>query len=338
MKIFHDNGYVNIGGILNEGFPFNFIVGARATGKTVDALNDSVEKDEKFLYMRRTQSQCDLISKPDFSPFKPINEIFHREVKVKTISKYNSMFYTELQDSIKIHGYTAALSTIANMRGFSASDITRLIYDEFIGEEHEKPIKHEAEAVLNAYETINRNRELEGKPALQLAALANSNRIDNPLFEELGLIRIADKLQKSGAMRWTDEKRGIQLIMLSNSPISQKKRGTALYRLTDNSDFSRMALDNSFNINRQHVRPRPITEYVPVCSIGELFIYRHKNDIRLYGTTYKTGVFNKTFTLSETDKLRYHRFYMHHWDMYIEGNIDFEDVLAETLFLKYWNE
>ena len=336
MKIFHDNGYANIGEILEEGFPFNFIVGARATGKTVDALNDSVEKDEKFLYMRRTQAQCDLISKPDFSPFKPINEIWHREVKVKTISKYNSMFYTELPDSIKIHGYTAALSTIANMRGFSASDITRLIYDEFIGEEHEKPIKHEAEAVLNAYETINRNRELEGKPALQLAALANSNRIDNPLFEELGLIRIADKLQKSGAMRWTDEKRGIQLIMLSNSPISQKKRGTALYRLTDNSDFSRMALDNSFNINRQHVRPRPIAEYVPVCSIGELFIYRHKNDIRLYGTTYKTGVFNKTFTLSDTDKLRYHRFYMHHWDMYIEGNIDFEDVLAETLFFKYW--
>lgn len=336
MKIFHENGYANIGGILDEGYPFNFIVGARATGKTVDALNDSVEKDEKFLYMRRTQAQCDLISKQDFSPFKPINEIFHREVKVKSISKYNGMFYTELQDSIKIHGYTAALSTIANMRGFSASDLTRLIYDEFIGEEHEKPIKHEAEAVLNAYETINRNRELEGKAALQFVALANSNRIDNPLFEELGLIRIADKLQKSGAMRWTDDKRGIQLIMLSNSPISQKKKGTALYRLTDNSDFSRMALDNSFNINRQHVRARPIAEYVPVCSVGELFIYRHKNDIRLYGTTYKTGVFNKAFTLSDTDKLRYRRFYMHHWDMYIEGNIDFEDVLAETLFLKYW--
>lgn len=338
MKIFHENGYVNIGGILAEGYPFNFIVGARATGKTVDALNDSVEQDEKFLYMRRTQSQCDLISKPDFSPFKPINEIWNRAVKVKSVSKYNSMFYTELEDSIKIHGYTAALSTIANMRGFSASDITRFIYDEFIKEKHEKPIKNEAVAVLNAYETINRNRELEGKPALQAAFLANSNDISNPLFEELKLIRIADRLQKSGAMRWTDDRRGIQLIMLNNSPISQKKKNTALYRLTEENDFSRMALENSFNVNRQHVRPRPITEFVPVCSIGELNIYRHKNELRLYGTLYKSGVFNKSFTLSDADKLRYRRFYMHHWDMYIEGKIDFEDVLAETLFLKYWDE
>ena len=34
MKIFHDNGYVNIGEILDEGFPFNFIVAPIGIVKT----------------------------------------------------------------------------------------------------------------------------------------------------------------------------------------------------------------------------------------------------------------------------------------------------------------
>lgn len=337
MKIYQQSGYADIGGILAEGFPFNFIVGARGVGKTYGALNDSVEKDETFLFMRRTQNQCDLISKPDFSPFVPLNENNGWNVKVKSVSRYNSMFYTEEGDKVKIHGYTCALSTISNMRGFSASQVTRLLYDEFIPEPHERPIKKEGEALFNAYETVNRNRELEGLPALQLCAMANSNDIANPVFEELKLIRIADKMKKSGASRWTDDKRGIQLIMMSNSPISHRKRDTALYRLTAGTDFSNMAINNDFNVDRMHVKARPINEFIPVCCIGELYIYRHKAETRLYGTTFKNGVFAKSFSTSDTEKMRYRRLYMHHFDMYIENKIDFEDVLAEKLFLKYWD-
>ena len=337
MKIFKESGYVNVGGILDEGFPFVFIVGARGTGKSFDALDDSVEKDEPFLYMRRTQSQCDLISKPEFSPFKPINEIRNRDVKVKSVSRYNSMFYSEIGDKIKIHGYTCALSTISNMRGFSATEIKRFIYDEFIKEKHEKPLKNEGEALLNAYETVNRNRELEGLPALQFLGLANSNDISNPIFEELKLIRIADKLQRSGHMIWTDDKRGIMIVMLSNSPISQRKRNTALYRLTKGSEFSNMALDNDFNVDRCSIKPRPINEFVPVCNVGELYFYRHKSESRLYCTTFKNGVFKKVFNLSDVGKMHYKQIFYHHWDMYIEGRIDFEDVLAEKIFLRIWD-
>lgn len=338
MKIYYSNGYLNIEGIVREGYPFNFITAARGTGKTYDSCRYAKESNTKFMFMRRTQAQSDLISKPDFSPFKPLNLDYGWNVQVKSVSKYNSMFYSQDGENITIHGYTCALSTISNMRGFDASDIDLIIYDEFIPERHERLLKNEAEALFNAYETMNRNRELKGIPPIQLLCLANANDITNPIFEYLGLIRIADRMQKGNQDRWTDEKRGIQLIMPNRSPISQRKKNTALYRLTAGSQFESMAIENSFNVNRQHIKSRPIEEYLPVCQIGELCIYRHKNNRRLYATTFKHGVFNKTFSISDTDKLKYKRIYVFHYDFYIEGNIDFEDVLSEQLFLKYWNE
>ena len=336
MKIYDSNGYVNVRGILDEGYPFNFLVGGRGTGKTYTTLKVAKEDGRKFMLMRRTQSQADLISKPEFSVFKPLNADLGWNVCVERISKYNSAFYEpngELNTQI---GYTCALSTISNMRGFDASDIQLIIYDEFIPEKHERLLKNEADALFNAYETMNRNREIKGIAPIQLACLANANDITNPVFESLKLIRIADKMQKGNSERWTDDKRGIQLIMLHRSPISRAKANTVLYNLTEGSEFAEMALDNDFSIDRQHVKPRPLSEYVPVCSIGELCIYRHKAENKLYATTHLTGVFNRKFSLSDTDRLHYQRIYRTHWDMYIRGGIDFEDVLSEKLFIKYW--
>ena len=340
MKIFDTSGYVNVRGILEEGYPFNFLVGGRGTGKTYTTLKVAKEEGRKFMLMRRTQSQADLISKPEFSVFKPLNEDLGWNVQVRRISKYNSAFYEPLQDEDTIGreiGYTCALSTISNMRGFDASDIELLIYDEFIPEKHERLLKNEADAIFNAYETMNRNREIKGIAPIQMICLANANDITNPVFESLKLIRIADKMQKGNTDRWTDEKRGIQLIMLHRSPISKRKANTVLYNLTEGSDFANMALDNDFNVDRQHVKPRPLSEYTPVCSLGELCLYRHKSDHRMYASTHLSGVFNKRYSQTEADRLHYQRVYRVHWDMYISGKIDFEDVLSEKMFLKYWD-
>ena len=179
-------------------------------------------------------------------------------------------------------------------------------------------------------------RELKGIPPVQLLCLANANDITNPVFESLDLIRQADRMQKKGTERWTDDKRGIQLIMLQRSPISHKKSQTALYNLTQGSGYSRMAIENSFNVDRQHIRPRPLAEYLPVCRIGELCIYRHKSEPRLYCSTHQAGVFNKKYGTGDTEKIYYRRVFCHHWEMYIGNQIDFEDVLSEKLFLHYW--
>ena len=131
--------------------PFNFIVGGRATGKTYGALKYAYESHTRFILMRRTQAQTDLINKPEFNPYKAINQDMGTDIQVKSISKYNSKIYEPAEDGEQLLGYTCALSTISNLRGFDASDCRLLVWDEFIPEKHERPIKGEGAAFLNAY-------------------------------------------------------------------------------------------------------------------------------------------------------------------------------------------
>ena len=98
MKLYQDNGYVNIRGILSEKLPFNFVVGGRATGKTYTTLETVIEDEIPFMYMRRTQSQADLINKKEFTPFKSLNRDKGWNIVTEQISKYNAGFYIDESD------------------------------------------------------------------------------------------------------------------------------------------------------------------------------------------------------------------------------------------------
>lgn len=299
MKLYQDSGYVNIRGILDLGLPFNFIVGGRATGKTYTSLLTMLEDKHNFMFMRRTQAQCDLINKPEFSPFKSIM-YDHSEYHIGTqsITKYNAGFYHQVQNDDGEYiiagdaiGYTAALSTISNIRGFDASNVEILIFDEFIPERHERPLKEEGAAFLNAYETINRNRELKGKKPLQVLCLANANTLTNAIFLELRLVSIAEKMQRKKQSTYINKERGTGIFMLQESPISTKKANTALYKLTTGSDFEGMALSNTFTETDQSgsITVKPIKEYRPLVTVGEITIYKHKSKREYYVSTLRSG-------------------------------------------------
>ena len=178
-NIYDRNGFINIPAIYNIPVPFIFIVGGRGTGKTYGVCKFAIEKKIKFALMRRTQTQADLISKPEFSPLKPVLGDMNRMFKAVSLTKQNSAFYeTDMEGTIispEPFCYSLALSTISNMRGFDAGDISLIFYDEFIAEAHERPLKNEAEAFFNCYETINRNRELKGIAPVKVICAANSN-------------------------------------------------------------------------------------------------------------------------------------------------------------------
>lgn len=337
MKLYQESGYVNVKGVIDLGLPFNFIIGGRATGKTYTALKTVKEDHLKFMFMRRTQAQAELINKPDFSPFKSLNSDMGWNVVTKPITKYNAGFYdtSEEAEGLPI-GYTCALSTISNVRGFDAQDVTILIYDEFIPERHERPIKNEGAALLNAYETINRNRELNGKPPLQLLCLANSNDLSNPIFLELGLVKKAERMWRKKQEISIDSNRGVGIFMLNESPISNKKRGTALYKLSSGSEFERMSLDNSFiGSDYTNVVVRPLIEYRPIVAVGELCVYAHKNNGKLYVSTHCAGS-PVRFSSGASDLERFRRVYSWVWLEYIQNNVEFEEILCEILLTKYF--
>lgn len=342
MNIYDNNGYLNIESILSCNMPFIFIVGMRGTGKTFGALKYVKEHNIKFILMRRTQNQIDLINKPEFSPFKSLNDEYGWNIGSAPISKYNAGFYEmqknaddKLVPSGSPIGLSVALSTISNLRGFDASDVELLIYDEFIPERHERPIKNEGAAFLNAYETINRNRELKGKRPLQVLCLANANDLGNPIFTELGLIGKAESMRRKGQELSIMESRGIALLMLNKSPISDKKKGTVLYKLAEGTSFEEMAINNNFEeLNSRSIRSMPLNEYLPIVQVGEICIYKHKSKGVYYVSTTVSGTPPK-FGTSETELARFARAYYFLYEAYMKNQIIFENSMCEVLYIKY---
>ena len=286
--LYYESGYVNIEYIIKKRQPFNFLVGGRGTGKTYTALKTMREYGSKFIYLRRTQTQLDNVCTSELSPFKPLNAARGEMIEPVAMGK-NAYKFCETTTDEDGHiiigatvGYALALSTISNLRGFSAHDAEYLIYDEFIPEKHERPLKEECLAFLNAIETINRNRELEGRKPIIVLCLANANDFANPLFVGLRLVRVVERMLENGKQEYINPKRGITITLLTDSPISLKKENTALYRLK-NHDFSEMAIRNVFaNFDDGNIRSRNLKEYRPIFGIGELCFYRHKSEDDIY--------------------------------------------------------
>lgn len=341
-KIYLDSGYLNVHELLNRSLPFNFAVGGRGTGKTYGSLCECIDTERKFLLIRRTQAQSDIITRPEFSPFKKICADRGLQITCAPVTKYNSAFfyYTENEEGKKIQqgepiGYSAALSTFSNIRGFDASDVDLMIFDEFIPERHERPIKNEFEALMNCYETVNRNRELQGGKPVQLLCLANANDVSNPVFVGFNLVKKASAMVEKGQEVYQDAKRGICLYMLQHSPISEDKRDTALYRATAGTRFSEMALDNSFSFNDfGNIGSRPLQEYTPVCAISRITIYKHKSNGTYYVSMHRTGS-PPVYSDSESDVQRFRRMYGWLWEAYMLQKITFEEYLCENLLTKY---
>lgn len=344
MRLYDENGYVNIPEILKHEAVFIFIYGGRGTGKTYGALKEMKEGDHKFIYMRRLQSQTDIVKKDNMQPYKTLNDDMGWTVRPFPVNKYLSAFYdSTTNEEGKIipegdaRGLLTSLSTFSNLRGVDGSEIDTIIMDEFIPELNERPIKGEADALFNAYETINRNRELKGEEPVKLLCLANSNRIDNPLFMELNLVRRAEKIRKEGKEYLYDPKRKMLLIDLYKSKISEEKSDTALYQLTKGTEFYEMAIRNSFiNEERGRIETRPIREYKPVVSIGEITVYKHKSRKEYYVTTFKSGS-PDTYTTGEKDRERFKKAYFYLWSAYMKRLVVFEEYMSEILFDKYFH-
>ena len=344
MNIFQDDGYVNMPELLRHPANFIFIYGGRGTGKTYGVLKACKTGGHKFIYMRRLASQVEIVKRDDLQPFKSLNDDLGWEVYPFPVNKYISAFYdAEYNENDKRvaagdkYGLLTSLSTFSNLRGIDASDIEYLILDEFIPEVNERPIKGEAEALFNAYETINRNRELKGIKPVKLICLANSNRLDNPLFMELNMVTLAEKLRKSGKEYYYDEKRSMLLVDLFKSKISEQKSHTALYQLTKGTEFYDMAIKNRFaKEERSRTGFRNIKEYKPVVSIGEITIYKHKSKSEYYVTKFKSGS-PETYPGGEKSKMRFRRHHNRIWIAYMENRVVFEEYVCEILFDNYFN-
>ena len=343
MNLYHENGYANIPEILNRNMTFNFIIGGRGTGKTFGALKYVLETGTKFCLMRRTQSQLDTIARNETNPFKSVMRHLGCEWDCVPVSVGKSIYgyyRTKYGDDGKpiyedLLGYAIALSTVANLRGFDMTDIDLLIYDEFIPETHERSMKGESDAFFNCYETLNRNRELQGRKPIQVLCLANANDFACPILIGLNLVSTVERMISQGKEEYVNPQKSVGLFLLTDSPVSSRKAVTALYKLTSGTAFSDMAISNAFEgTNDPDVYSVDLREYNPVVCIAELCIYRHKSSSTYYISTHLSGSVGKY----SGDGIDMKRFMVTHKNVMIAamcGRVIYESHLVKALFLRY---
>lgn len=342
--------YFSLRPIKKVGRAFNFIMGGRGIGKTFNSINDDVDENIPFIYMRRTQDEVDLIGSNDqdvsLSPFGKINartndqkhfpNLTPKHLEMKKINKkvWNVTNGIEEQKHV---GICLALSTIASIRGFDGDEYLDLLVDEFIPEKHVHKIGKgdaEGDAHLNAYETINRDRELIGRPPLQAFYMSNSNDIEHPLLEVLGLMNIIERMKRKKQHFIDLPDKNCTITLYDDEDFKEAKKKTALYQLTKGTRFYSMAIENDFVYNDfSLIKSMPLIEYRPLCQFDGICIYQHKSN----GTFYVSPHLVKCETFGRSDN-EVQNFYMTHgrylYGAYVAGDIIFENYSVKKKLLE----
>lgn len=297
QNLYTEKGWINAGLLIDCQEPFVIALGGRGIGKSYGVLSELLNRDIPFIYMRRTQTQLDSITVPQLNPFNQIAQDNHIDIIASKLNKHTSGFYRgerNEKDEITPRGEPfavgVALSTFSNIRSISAERFEALFFDEIIPERHERPIKEEGLAFANVLESLNRNREIQNRKPLKVILATNSNTINSKILEVLGVLDIIDRMNRNGET-FKSVNGLIAIFRYTDSPISERKKQSALYNVVQNSDFYNMSINNEFAAgDYENVQTKPLNEYKPLCSYGNVTIYKHKSRNEYYIIK---GVFSK---------------------------------------------
>lgn len=316
--------------IIKNPYTFSFIIGGRGIGKTYSALRHIKESGAKTMYLRNKDNEIKFACSPEGNPFKKLNSDYNWKIKIPRVgSTLKSIIDEESGETI---GYAAPVCTFGNIAGADFSDVELCIWDEFIPKKTDRILGNLGELFSAAYETMNRNRELLGEQPIKVIFLSNSNSLASDVLIYFGLVPIIEQMKIKGETAYTDTERSIY-VKLPESEISDQKRETALYKAIAGSAYVEMALDNDFAFDSfYNVRPRPIREYYPLCSIDDIYIYRHKSNGRYYACRSRANC--PTFTSADSLTLFYRSWGMEIRESCINGNMDFSEFLVKSQLTK----
>lgn len=259
----------------------NFFLGGRGIGKTYSAFSYAFNNDLKFLYVRSTDTQIKVCLTPDKgNPFKKWAADHKRAIYIRRSEDVSDIVEELYAETEKVWGYACALSTFENLRGVDFQDIDLIIYDEFI---QIKTLNFDAfRSFLNMYESVNRNRELEGREPVRVMFLANTQELMNPILFGFDLVREIEQVKITGQKKFS---RGDIYVELCDSEVSAAKEKSVLYRnLKPDDAYLEEAIKNNFSRNDFSgiKKPKNLKEWKPLCMIDDVTIYRHKSRSEFY--------------------------------------------------------
>jgi len=240
------------------------IFGGRATGKTYSALKYAIEKEERYIFMKRTDEDVENLildakaekdgtrEKTDLNPFKSINRDFEdcdfSPVKMK---KGLAAFYNMFDEDHKtLSGYCMSLNKVAKYKGGDFSDCDLIIFDEFVPTKYQTVRKAEGTALLDLYLTVSRDREMRGKSALKLLCLANADDVASPTTEALQITDDIAKMAMQGRSTLYNEDRYILIHRLTDNKKQRAELSKMkIYQTMKNTAWADMSLNNNFAYN-----------------------------------------------------------------------------------------
>lgn len=314
--------------------PFKIIIGPRGCGKTysvLDYMQENSSEESKFIYMRRDGTEIDSCASEYGNPFKALNTDKGYCISPFQISKFNG-FGIGRDDTCECIGYGVALSTFASMRSQDFSDVDRIFFEEFIPEKHKRKIKGEGQALLNLYETINRNRELKGENPVELVMCANGIDLANPILMELGATSIIAKMLANKQRRITIPEKQLYIEIIPRTKVSDLKQETALYKLANN-DFSIDALETKFRgADLEFVRKGVnLRSYKTEFSYGDYVIFSNKEHYYIAESKVPCKI-----AIPERELQRFKAVFGPRYRILRGmGNIYFDDYVTLTLFDTY---
>lgn len=291
-RIYDPTGYLDFDTLWGYDLFIMFVIGARGIGKTFNALRYSIEHGINTIYVRRTKEESEIACGRESNVLTEVVEFLGEGYSTERIEGAEIITYRIYKgDDIRCDIAFEALTTFHKIRSIGLHKFDCIIYDEFIPEKIARRIKNEADAFNNMVETVNRNRELKGQKPTKIFCLSNSNNIYNDILAFYNLIPKLVKMQQNREEIFIDRTRGIGLIYPLHSPISERKKNTALYKALEGTDYGEMALYNNFDNVPEYpfIRSQSLAEYKPRITIGELTIYEHKSDFKCYITFHKSG-------------------------------------------------
>lgn len=341
MRLFDKDGWPNFStedGIRSVHANIIMMWGGRGTGKTFTALKTMCDERRHYLYLRRTPGQVDTIAADaDMWPFSPLNAAYHWDYQPRKVKGAKSMWkVVSGPDDEEPLGTISSVVNLGRTRGFSAPDTDYILLDEYQKDDLDFYRKGEGVGLANIYETVNRNRELLGRPPCTLIMMSNAVGMANPYFMQWDVIDIVDRMIATRRRWLLLPDRGILLIDLADSPIAAAKKDTALYKSLAGTDFYRSALENNYAAEeRSTTGSKPLTQYRPIVTVGRLTIYQAKGAREYYVTEHKSGT-PPQYGTGHYDLQRFRARYRPMYTAYMDRKITFEKYSDEIYFRELW--
>ena len=115
---------------------------------------------------------------------------------------------------------------------------------------------------------------------MQVFLLSNAQKLDNPILAGYNVMHVIESMIRHGQHDYHDK---ALYINLPESDVSTMKANTANYQLIHGTKIADEALNNKFAFDSFYgIQRRNLNEYVPICQIDGIYIYKHKSGGRLY--------------------------------------------------------